>query len=158
MKHQLSPSKQHEPNRKRAGAGHESFDRTDEVSGSSDRVFGFVFTALFTIIGALPLAAGKAINGWSLVLALLFLALAILRPAVLAPLNRAWMKFGLLLHRIVSPLVLGIMFFLVITPTGLLMRLFGKNPLRLKFNATDDSYWIDRSPPGPPSESLKDQF
>lgn len=158
MKRQTRPPRQHEANRKRGGVAHESFDRTDEVSGSSDRVFGFVFAALFAIIGVLPLAAGKAIHGWSLGLALLFLVLAILRPAILAPLNRAWMKFGLLLHRVVSPLVLGIMFFLVMTPTGLLMRLFGKDPLRLKFNATEDSYWIDRSPPGPPSESLKDQF
>jgi hypothetical protein len=77
---------------------------------------------------------------------------------VLSPLNRLWLRFGLLLHKIVSPLVLGIMFFLVITPIGLLMRAVGKDLLRLKFDKRSSSYWIERLPPGPPPESLKDQF
>jgi hypothetical protein len=79
------------------------------------------------------------------------------RP-VLAPLNRLWLKFGLLLHKVVSPIVLGVMFFLVITPIGLTMRAFGKNPLRLKLDKQSGSYWIERVPPGPAPESLKDQF
>ncbi len=79
-------------------------------------------------------------------------------PSLLAPLNRVWTKFGLLLHKVVSPIVLGVMFYLVITPTGLLMRLFGKDPLRLKFDGTAKSYWIPREPPGPKPDSIKDQF
>jgi len=88
----------------------------------------------------------------------LFLLLAVLVPRVLAPANRLWTKFGLLLHHIVSPLALGVLFFLVVTPTGLLMRLFGKDPLRLRFDPAADSYWIKRDPPGPAADSLKNQF
>ena len=87
-----------------------------------------------------------------------FLLVALGFPSILAPLNRLWLRFGLLLHRIVSPLVLGIMFFLVITPMGLLMRAFGKDLLRLKFDRAAASYWIERTPPGPPPESMADQF
>ena len=88
----------------------------------------------------------------------IFLLLAALVPGVLAPANRLWTKFGLLLHHIVSPIALGILFFLVVTPTGLLMRLFGKDPLRLRFDPDADSYWIKRDPPGPAADSLKNQF
>lgn len=87
-----------------------------------------------------------------------FLLLAMLIPQVLAPANRLWTKFGLLLHNIVSPIALGILFFLVVTPTGLLMRLFGKDPLRLRFDPAASSYWIKRDPPGPAADSLKNQF
>jgi hypothetical protein len=87
-----------------------------------------------------------------------FLAAALLRPAVLAPLNRVWTRFGLLLHRIVSPVVLGIMFFVVITPMGLIMRALGKDPLRLRLEREARSYWIERRPPGPPPDTLNNQF
>lgn len=117
-----------------------------------------VFAAVFALIGLLPLAFGGALRLWSLLLAGAFVGVALVVPSLLAPLNRLWLRFGLLLHRIVSPLVLGIMFFLVITPMGLLMRAFGKDLLRLKFDRGAASYWIERSPPGPPPESMKDQF
>ncbi len=87
-----------------------------------------------------------------------FLVLTLSVPKVLGPANRMWTKFGLLLHNIVSPLALGILFYLVVTPTGLLMRIFGKDPLRLRLDTAADSYWITRSPPGPDAESLKNQF
>ena len=138
--------------------GHESYQRKEDVQGSSNRSFGLVFAVVFAIVGIFPFAFGGAIRLWSLAVAALFLVLALAAPAILAPLNRLWLKFGLLLHRVVNPVVLGIMFFAVITPTGLLMRLFGKDPLRLKFDKSVKSYWITREPPGPAPESLKDQF
>ena len=87
-----------------------------------------------------------------------FLVAALFFPPLLQPLNRLWTKFGLLLHKVVSPVVLGIMFFLVITPIGLLMRSLGKNPLQLRFDDDARSYWVHRRPPGPAPDSLKDQF
>ena len=91
---------------------------------------------------------------WSLV----FLVAALAIPSVLAPLNRLWLTIGLLLHRLVSPVVLGIIFFGVVTPTGLVMRALGKDPLRLKLEPRATTYWIDRQPRGPSPDSLRDQF
>jgi hypothetical protein len=138
--------------------GHESYERRDDVQGSSDRSFGIVFAVVFALIGLLPLVFGHPVRLWALAVGAGFLAAALVAPRVLSPLNRVWLRFGLLLHKIVSPLVLGIMFFLVITPIGLLMRAFGKDLLRLQFDKRSSSYWIERLPPGPPPESLKDQF
>jgi hypothetical protein len=87
-----------------------------------------------------------------------FLLLAGILPRALGPLNWLWTQFGLLLHKIVSPIVLGVLFFLVFTPLGLAMRLFGGDPLRLRFQPDAPSYWIERSPPGPAPDSLKNQF
>lgn len=130
----------------------------NETKGSSDRAFGLVFTIVFGIIACYPLLSGGAIRLWSLIVAGIFLVLALLIPAVLAPANRLWMKFGELLHRIVSPLALGIVFYVTVLPTGLLLRLFGKDPLRLRLDPTAESYWITREPPGPAAESLNNQF
>ncbi len=131
---------------------------TTQIQGSSDRSFGFVFTAVFLIIAFYPLLGGQVIRLWAAIVAGAFLVLALFIPKALGPANKLWTKFGLLLHNIVSPIALGILFFFVVTPTGLLMRLMGKDPLRLRFDAAADSYWIKRSPPGPDAESLKNQF
>ena len=128
------------------------------VQSSTDRSFGFVFAAVFLIVALYPLVSSQAVRPWAMVVAGVFLVLALFIPKVLGPANRMWTKFGLLLHNVVSPLALGILFFLVVTPTGLLMRIFGKDPLRLRFDAAADSYWIKRTPPGPDAESLKNQF
>ena len=138
--------------------GHESYERREEIKGSSERSFGIVFAVVFAVIGLLPLLFGGQARLWSLAVGAVFLLCAFVLPRLLAPLNRLWLRFGLLLHRIVSPIVLGIMFFGVVTPTGLLMRLLGKDPLRLKFERGAASYWIDRVPPGPAPEGMKDQF
>jgi len=129
-----------------------------EVKGSSDRAFGLVFSAVFAIITLYPLLGSGTIRIWSLIVAGIFLLLALIRPVVLAPANRLWMKFGEMLHRIVSPLALGIVFYFTVMPTGLLLRLFSNDPLRLRFDPTAKSYWIKREPPGPAAESLKNQF
>ena len=137
---------------------HEDLKRDETEKGSNDRSFGFVFAAVFAMVAVLPWLFGGPFRLWAMVASVGFLAVGLVAPALLAPLNRLWFKFGLLLHKIVSPLVLGIMFFLVITPTGLLMRALGKDPLRLKLDKRLSSYWIERMPPGPTPESLKDQF
>jgi hypothetical protein len=138
--------------------GHESFDRTSPVKTSSDRVFGLVFAGFFAIVAFLPLLSGRAPRLWSLGVSGVFLVMALAVPTVLAPLNRLWMRLGLLLHRIVSPVVLGLMFFVVVTPMGLLMRMLGKDPLRLRFDRGASTYWISRTPPGPAPDSFDHQF
>ncbi|MBK7677015.1 MAG: hypothetical protein IPJ27_20930 [Candidatus Accumulibacter sp.] len=131
---------------------------TAQIQNSSDRSFGLVFAAVFLIIALYPLLHAQGIRIWAILVSCIFLLLAALVPQVLAPANRLWTKFGRLLHNIVSPIALGILFFLVVTPTALLMRLFGKDPLRLRFDPAADSYWIRRDPPGPAADSLNNQF
>ncbi len=137
---------------------HEKFTRDETIKGSSDRAFGIVFTVLFAVIGLLPLFSGGNARIWSLAVGALILAVALIRPALLAPFNRAWMKFGLLLHKITNPIIMGLIFFLAVTPTGLIMRALGKDPLRRKFDPSAQSYWIERDPPGPEPETMKQQF
>lgn len=137
---------------------HETFIRDTMVKGSSDRAFGIVFTVLFLAIGLWPLIDGAEAQIWSLVVASLILATALVRPALLAPFNLAWMKFGILLHKITNPIIMGLIFFLAVTPTALIMRALGKDPLRRKFDPSAESYWIERDPPGPEPETMKQQF
>src|SRR5215471_8978189 len=137
---------------------HENLTREAEVRSSTDRAFGLVFTGLFLLIGLAPLIFGRPMRIWSLVVAAIFGVIAAVMPALLAPLKRVWTKFGLLLHKVVSPVVLGAAFYLMITPMGLVMRLFGKDLLRLRFDRASPTYWIKRTPPGPPAESLIDEF
>jgi Saxitoxin biosynthesis operon protein SxtJ len=140
------------------GALHESFARDEEIQTSSDRAFGFVFAAVFAIVGCWPLLDGRLPRWWTLAISAAFLAVALVRPVTLAPLNRLWTRFGLLLHRVVNPIVLGVIFFGVITPIGLVMRAIGWDGLRLKRDSAADTYWIERRPPGPPPAGMKDQF
>ena len=137
---------------------HERLSEDQVVKGSSDRSFGLVFAAVFTLIGLWPLLSEDGVRWWSLAIALMFAAPAIARPSALAPLNRLWTRFGLLLNRIVSPLVMGLLFYLIITPFALIMRAAGKDLLRLRFDPGAESYWIEREPPGPAPESIKNQF
>ena len=113
---------------------------------------------VFLLVASYPLFFGDGIRVWSVLIALAFGACALAAPDWLAPLNRVWTRFGFLLHKIVSPIVLGVMFFGVVAPTGLLMRLVGKDPLRLRLDEQARTYWIERRPPGPSPESFKDQF
>lgn len=131
------------------GSLHEDFSRAEAPDGSSDRGFGLVFAAVFGVIGAWPLLGGGAPRLWALVAAAAFLAVAAAAPRLLAPLNRAWTRFGLLLGRIVTPLVMGLLFYGMVTPMGLAMRALGKDPLRRRFDRAAASYWIARRPPGP---------
>jgi hypothetical protein len=137
---------------------HEDLSRAQTVKASSDRFFGLTFFVVFLIIALWPLLAQGAVRPVALGIALVFLAVSLAAPAWLAPLNRLWLKFGELLHRITSPIILGVMFFGVITPVGFLMRLAGKDLLSLKFDRNAPSYWVRREPPGPDKTSLKRQF
>lgn len=139
---------------------HETLDRRHDVKVGSDRTFGLVFAAFFTVVGGLKAWAGHDliwIGAW-LAGAAAVLGLALAVPGVLHPFNILWFRLGLLLHRVVSPIIMGLMFFVAITPTGLLMRLLGKRPLNLEFDPQAQSYWIARTPPGPPPASMKNQF
>lgn len=138
---------------------HEDLSREEHIEGSSDRSFGVVFAIVFSIIALWPVVFGSGgLRVWAAVVAAGFALVAWVKPVLLAGMNRLWLKFGLLLGKIVSPIALGILFFLVITPIGWLMRLTGKDPLRLKHDAEAASYWIDRKPPGPPPGSMTNQF
>lgn len=162
---------------------HEVFSRQETPQGSTDRGFGLVFSAFFLILAVLdyfaklppflkfsipadecpyllahPELAAHTLSLAFLAASLIFLCFALVLPKALAPLNWLWTQFGLLLHKIVSPLVLGLLFLVAITPVGILMRLFGGDPLRLRFDPKAPSYWIERTPPGPAPETLKDQF
>ncbi len=137
---------------------HEDLHREQNIEGSSDRAFGIVFAVVFALIAAWPLLQGAGLRFWSLAVAIVFALVAWLRPTLLAGPNRWWMKLGLLLGKIVSPIALGILFFAVLVPIGFLMRATGKDPLRLKREAGTGSYWITRAPPGPPPDSMKNQF
>ena len=137
---------------------HEDLNRDQHVEGSSDRAFGLVFAVVFLVIAGWPLFHGEAIRWWSAGVAAMFALVALVKPALLAGLNRLWMKLGILLGKVVSPIALGILFYVVITPIGVMIRLTGKDPLRLKFEPDADSYWIPREPPGPPPGSMTQQF
>ena len=137
---------------------HEELNREHEVEGSSDRSFGLVFAALFAIIGLWPLLSAQPPRIWALIVAGAFAVLALVRPGVLAPLNKRWLAFGLLLGKIVSPIALGILFYGPFLFVGLLLRAFGKDPLRLRLQPHAKSYWIAREPPGPPPKSMENQF
>ena len=137
---------------------HENLNRAQTIKTGSNRAFGLLFTVVFFILALLPQIGGGAPIWWLAAVAALFLFAALLSPALLTPINKAWQKFGLALHAIVNPLVMGILFYLTVTPTGLIMRAFGKVPLHLKFNPGADSYWIERNPPGPEPESMNRQF
>lgn len=138
---------------------HEAMERDEEIKGSSDRTFGLVFVVVFALIAVWPWLFGTGpVRLWAATIAGALLLLSLVVPRVLAPLNRLWMQFGLLLHKIVNPLVMGLIFFLTVTPTALIFKALGKDPLRLKYDPDAKSYWIDRDPPGPTPDSMSQQF
>ena len=126
----------------------------DEIKISSNRSFGIVFFIVFLLIALYPLLKGNDLRIWSLVISFVFLALGLINSKILLPLNRLWFKFGLLLGRFISPLIMGIIFFVVVTPIGIIMRLLKKDLLNLKYNKKE-TYWIDKT--GPKSK-MKNQF
>jgi len=137
---------------------HENLQRQQHVEGSSDRGFGLVFAAVFVVIAGWPLMHAQAPRWWAFALAAALAAVAAARPGLLGRANRVWTRFGVLLGNVVAPLAVGLLFYAVVAPLGFAMRLTGKDPLRLKLDATAQSYWIPRQPPGPPPDSLTNQF
>ena len=125
-----------------------------KIKIGSNRSFGIVFFILFLFICLYPILNNDSIRLWSLVIAALFLILGIFNSKLLSPLNKIWYKFGILLSKLISPLIIGLIFFFVVTPTGLLMRIIGKDLLNLKFNKKK-SYWINKSDL---NDNMKNQY
>ena len=137
---------------------HENFSRDQHARTSSNRAFGYVFTVAFLIIAVRPLVFGGTPH-WKLLMASAFvLAVTVAAPTLLTLPNRLWQRLGLLLNRVTSPVVLAILFYVVVTPMGLLMRAFGQDSLRRRRSDVADSYWIRREPPGPKPEGMSHQF
>ena len=137
---------------------HENFDRKDAPEVHSERSFGTVFAVVFLIIALWPLIRWQQPRIWALALAALFGGIAWTAPRLLRPLNLLWFRFGILLHHVMSRVVLTALFFLTVVPIGFIYRLLGKDPLRLKLDHSQTSYWIAREPPGPPPDSMANQF
>lgn len=137
---------------------HENLQRDQRVEGSSDRSFGLVFAGLFVVITCWPMFYGETPRWWSFGIAAVLAMIAALRPALLAGPNRLWIRLGVMLGNVVGPIAVGVLFYGVVAPLGVAMRLTGKDPLRSKLDARADSYWIPRKPPGPPPDSLTNQF
>ena len=125
-----------------------------DINKSSNTNFGITFFIVFLLIGVYPIVNNDQISSWALIISLIFLILGLANSRFLTPLNKLWFKFGIILGKIISPLIMGAIFFLVVTPIGLLMRIFKKDVLNLSFN-DKKSYWIDKK--GPKSK-MKNQF
>jgi hypothetical protein len=139
-------------------ATHENFSREDKVAPGSVRAFGVTMAVAIVLIALLNLWHDGKWWPWLLGLAALLLATTYLWPSLLRPLNQVWFKLGMLMHAVVSPIVMALLFFTGITATAVIMRIFGKNLLRLRRPQNAQSYWIPRQPPGPAPESMRDQF
>jgi hypothetical protein len=139
---------------------HEDFRPRQHETGPSERSFGLTMAAVSAFVGIVKWwrAAPEIAGLWWLAAAVIFLALALWWRAPLRPLNRMWFKLGLVLHAVASPVVMALLFFCSVTPTALLLRLLGKDILRLQRDEAAASYWIPREPPGPARGTMKDQF
>lgn len=126
----------------------------NDVKIGSNKSFGIVFFIVFLIISIYPMLGGDSLRVWSLAISIIFLILGLLNSKILSPLNKFWFKFGIFLGKIISPIIMGIIFFFVVTPIGYLMRLFKKDVLSLKFNG-NKSYWIKKNGP---NSKMKNQF
>ena len=126
----------------------------NNVKISSNRSFGIVFFIVFLLIALYPLINSEEIRVWSLIISLIFLVLGLINSKILSPLNNIWFKFGLYLGKVISPLIMMIIFFFVVTPIGLIMRILGKDVLNLRYN-DNKTYWIEKT--GPKSK-MKNQF
>jgi len=128
------------------------------VTRGSDRNFGIVFACVFAIIGLWPMLHGSGLRLWALAVAVACLAASMLRPQLLSPLNQLWFRFGLLLHHVVNPVLMVVIYYGAVVPTGLVLRASGKDVLRLKLDRSAASYWMVRDPPGPAVGSMEKQF
>ena len=129
---------------------------TSKITGSSNKSFGYVFTVFFTVVGLFPLIQNNPLRLWSLGAAGITLIITLVYPALLTYPNKLWTLIGLLIHKITNPLIMGFIYFLVITPIALLMRIFTKIPLKLKYENQLKSYWISREDAA--SQNFKNQF
>jgi hypothetical protein len=134
---------------------HEDLGRKDQLQRLSDRTFGFGFAVVFLVISLFPLLRGDRMRWWATAVSGVFLVSAVVRPSVLGPANTLWLAVNRVVRRILTPVLMGLVFYLVVTPFGLVMRLFGRDPLGRKLEPAAQSYWIDR-----PAEArdMRNQF
>lgn len=137
---------------------HESMEERTQVKLGSERSLSIVFALVFLIVALWPLLRSDSPRYWALLISAALILLGFLAPKTLAPLNRLWFQIGMLLHRIINPMVMGAIFFLTVAPTGLIMRMMGRDPLSLKYDRDASTYWVKRDPPGPSRDSFKNQF
>jgi len=123
-----------------------------------NRPFGLIFAGIFVLIGAWPLLFNGDFRQWAGIIAGFFTVAALIVPVALGPLNRAWSKFGQIMHKITNPILMGLVFFITVVPTGLILKLLGKDPLKRKLNGNVDSYWIERNTHAITKESFDNQF
>ena len=126
-----------------------------KIKISSNRNFGLVFFIVFLIVGLWPLTYENPIRIWLVIISMVFLILGLMNSKLLTPLNKLWFKFGMILGAIVAPVVMGVVFFLVITPIGLFMQIIGKDLLKKRYDKKKATYWIIR---GKPVSTMKQQF
>ena len=141
-----------------SSATHETYGAREELPLPSERSFGITFFVVFLIFALISVWRGGTWWPWLGGIAVAFGAASLVVPAILRPLNKLWFKFGLLLHKVMTPLIMSILFYGLITPVGLLMRLTGKDPMRMKSQGTETTYWIDREPIPAGGDHMKNQF
>ena len=127
----------------------------DDIKIGSNKSFGIVFFILFLLVSLYPLTINESIKYWSLIISVIFLILGLLNSNLLTPLNKIWFRFGILLGKLISPFIMVIIFFLVVTPIGLIMKIIKKDLLNLKFRKDKETYWIEKTEP---KSKMKNQF
>ena len=137
---------------------HERLADATERRSSSNRAFGNVLGVFFLAYALWPFTRGHEARWWAMIVAACFLSLALMSPRVLAPLNRIWTKLGYVLQRITNPVLMGMLFYIVVTPVGLVLRAIGKDVLHLRRDPYAKTYWHERQPPGPLPHTLQRQF
>ena len=139
-------------------------NKPDTASAASDqkvldnRTFGLIFAAIFLIIALFPLLFGNGLRNWALIVTGAFTVTALALPSALSPLNKLWAKFGMLMHKVTNPLLMGLVFFITVLPTGIILKLLGKDPMRRKRDESAESYWIERQPSSIKAEFFNQQF
>ena len=128
--------------------------KNQKIKIGSNKSFGIVFFIVFLVIAFWPMLNGNEINYWLLTMSIVFLILGLINSKILTPLNKIWFKFGILLGNVIAPIVMGIIFFLIVTPTSIIMKILGKDVLNLKKN-NNNSYWIEKSEQ---NSEMKNQF
>lgn len=132
--------------------------KSDQAKPLDNRVFGLIFSGIFCVIAVFPLLMGGGLRQWALGVAAAWAVPAIVFPSILAPLNRLWAQFGQLMHTIINPLLMGLIFFLTVVPTAIVLKLMGKDPMRRQYDTKASSYWIIREDSRLTKDSFDNQF
>jgi len=134
------------------------YTQHSSIKVGSEKSFGIVFGLVFGVIAVWPLFGGGSVRFWSLAVGGGFLLVTFVKPVLLRPLNKLWFQFGIALGKIITPIIMSVLFLTTVTPIALILRAFGKDPLKLKLDSKAMTYWVERAEPGPPSGSMRNQF